>query len=235
MGIQSYSLRGFKLDKAIEATKDLGLEWWEAYDGHIPINEDFAFRSETRQLLRLNGVKLRTFGVMGFDQNSGRSRRIFDFARAMGIETLSADPTPDAFPILEQLTEEFGINIAIHNHGPGSRYDKIDNVTNAVRHRAKRIGACVDTGHFLRSKEDPVQALKRLEGRVFGVHLKDVKDATRFTLLGQGDLDVSAVLKELNKQRYAGILSLEYEENPQDPLPDIKQCLEVVRKALAQI
>ena len=68
MGIQSYSLRGLKLDKAIEATKELGLEWWEAYDGHIPVNEDFALRSETRQLLRQNGVKLRTFGVMGFDQ-----------------------------------------------------------------------------------------------------------------------------------------------------------------------
>src|SRR5688572_22352203 len=153
MGIQSYSLRGFKLEKAIEATKDLGLEWWEAYDGHIPVNDDFAFRSDVRQVLRANGVKLRTFGVMGFDQNSGRSRRIFDFARAMGIETLSADPTPDAFPILEQLTEEFGINIAIHNHGPGSRYDKIESVASAVRKRAKRIGACVDTGHFLRSKE----------------------------------------------------------------------------------
>lgn len=235
MGIQSYSLRGLQLQKAIEATRELGLEWWEAYDGHIPVNDDIAFRSETRQLLRLNGVKLRTFGVMGFDQNSGRSRRIFDFARAMGIETLSADPTPDAFPMLEQLTEEFGINIAIHNHGPGSRYDKIESVTNAVRNRSKRIGACVDTGHFLRSKEDPVQALKALEGRVFGVHLKDVKDATRFTILGQGDLDVAAVLKELNRQRFSRILSLEYEESPQDPLPDIRKCLEVVQTAISKM
>ena len=235
MGIQSYSLRGLKLDKAIEATKDLGLEWWEAYDGHIPVNEDFAFRSETRQLLRQSGVKLRTFGVMGFDQNSGKSRRIFDFAKAMGIETLSADPTPDAFPILEQLTEEFGINIAIHNHGPGSRYDKIESVFNAVRNRSKRIGACVDTGHYLRSKEDPVIALRILKGRVFGVHLKDVKDATRFTLLGQGDLNVAGVLKELNEQRYGGILSLEYEENPENPLPDIRKCLETVKAGVRTI
>ena len=235
MGIQSYSLRGLQLQRAIEATKDLGLEWWEAYDGHIPVNEDFAFRSDVRQMLRANGVKLRTFGVMGFDQNSGRSRRIFDFARAMGIETLSADPTPDAFPILEQLTEEFGINIAIHNHGPGSRYDKIESVVSSVSKRAKRIGACVDTGHFLRSKESPVEALKRLEGRVFGVHLKDVKDATRFTILGQGDLNVAGVLKELEQQRYSGVLSLEYEESPQDPLPDIRKCLEVVRIAVAKM
>ena len=78
------------------------------------------------------------------------------------------------------------------------------------------------------------EALKALEGRVFGVHLKDVRDATRFTILGQGNLDVVGILKELNRQRYGGILSLEYEESPQDPLPDIRKCLEVVQSAISR-
>ena len=37
------------------------------------------------------------------------------------------------------------------------------------------IGACVDTGHYIRSDEDPVEAIERFGKRTFGVHLKDVK------------------------------------------------------------
>jgi sugar phosphate isomerase/epimerase len=235
MGIQSYSLRGKKLPEALAATKELGLAWWEAYDGHIPVADNPADRGEIRVLLAQNGIKLRTFGVMGFTADEARSRRIFEFARLMGIETLSADPAPEAFPSLVHLTAEFGVNIAIHNHGPGSRYDKIDSVWNAIKDRPARIGACVDTGHFLRSKEDPVRAIELFGDRVHGVHLKDVKDATQFKILGQGDLDVSGTLRALKKIGFDGILSLEYEENPQNPLPDIKACLEVVRRTLEKI
>lgn len=232
MGIQSYSLRGMKLDQALAATKALGLQWWEAYDGHIPIYDNPADRSETRVKLAENGIKLRTFGVMGFSADSERSRRIFEFARLMGIETLSADPTPDSFAALERLTDEYKVNIAIHNHGLGSRYDKIESVWSAIKDRNPRIGACVDTGHFLRSKEDPVKAIELFGARVHSVHLKDVKDATRFTVLGEGDLDVAGTLRSLKKLNFGGILALEYEENPSNPIPDIEACLKRVRSTL---
>lgn len=235
MGIQSYSLRGMKLDQALAATKDLGLQWWEAYDGHIPVYDNPADRGETRLKLSLNGVKLRTFGVMGFDGNVERNRRIFEFARLMGIETLSADPAPESFASLEGLTREFGINIAIHNHGPGSRYDKIDSVWKAVKDKGPRIGACIDTGHFLRSREDPVKAIELLGDRVHGVHIKDVKDATKFTILGEGDLNLVGTLKALKHVQFDGILSLEYEESPQNPLPDVRACLAAIRSALQKI
>lgn len=235
MGIQSYSLRGMKLDQALEATSKLGLQWWEAYDGHIPVYDNPADRSEARLKLTLNNIKLRTFGVMGFNEDEERSRRIFEFARLMGIETLSADPTPEAFPSLERLTREFNVNIAIHNHGPGSRYDKIDSVWRAIKDRNPRIGASVDTGHFLRSKEDPVRAIELFGRRVHGVHIKDVKDATKFTILGEGDLDVAGTLRALKKVDFSGILALEYEEKPDNPLADIQACLKVIRDTLARI
>lgn len=235
MGIQSYSLRGFKVDQALAVTKELGLGYWEGWEGHIPMSDNLADRSENRMKLRAAGVRMTTFGVMGFSADMARSRRIFEFARAMGVGVLSADPTPDAFPSLEALTEEFDIRIAIHNHGPGSRYDKISSVVDAVKNRSSRIGASVDTGHYLRSSEDPVDALKRLEGRVFSVHLKDVKDTKQFKILGQGDLDVVGCLKTLKGQGYGHTLALEYEENPQNPTPDLVECLRVVREGLGRI
>ncbi|HTI49321.1 MAG TPA: sugar phosphate isomerase/epimerase, partial [Planctomycetaceae bacterium] len=133
------------------------------------------------------------------------------------------------------LVDEYQINIAIHNHGPKSRWNKIDDVVNAINNHHPRIGACVDTGHYLRSSENPVEAIERLKGRVFGVHLKDVKSSNFFTILGDGDLDVVGCLRALKAQKYQHSLALEYEENPQNPVPDIEICLKNLHAAMEQL
>jgi sugar phosphate isomerase/epimerase len=46
--------------------------------------------------------------------------------------------------------------------------------------RGKRIGACCDTGHWVRSGLHPVECLKKLEGRILGFHLKDVAQCVAF-------------------------------------------------------
>lgn len=237
MGIQSYTLRDFKVAEALEISKKLGLHYWESYPGHIPVGTVPKYIAEQNELLAGSGVKLVAYGVVGFDGNESKAREVFEFAKKIGIESISADPNKDeaTFKLLDKLVEEYGVNIAIHNHGPGAKYDKIDDVVNAVKDHNPRIGACVDTGHYLRSKENPVEALERLKDRVFGVHLKDVKDAEIFKILGEGDLDLVGCLKILQKIKYKYCLALEYEENPKNPVPDIEICLENVQKAIAKL
>jgi len=235
MGIQSYSLRGYGLDEALAQTRRLGLRYWESFPGHIPPTTEPGRVAALREKLAAAGVELLSYGVVGFGRDADANRRMFEAARALGVRTLSADPEHEAFDQLERLVEEFGINIAIHNHGPGSRWDRIQQVVDACKQRHRRIGACVDTGHFLRSKEDPVRAIELLGPRVFGCHLKDVKDATRFAILGKGDLDIRGTLRALKKLEYREVLALEYEENPQDPMADLQECLAAVRSAAAAL
>ena len=244
MGMQSYSLRGFDAKTALQHTRTLGLSYWEAYPRHIPMGTLPKHLMLQKALLKEAGIKLLAYGVVGFDTNETKARQAFDFAKAMGIVSLSANPNKDkgTFDLLDKLVEEYDIAIAIHNHGPGAKYDKISDVEQMVKDRHPKLGACVDTGHFLRSDEDPVEAMERLGKRVFGVHMKDVKtiekDGKRqkiFTILGQGDLNVVGVLKVLKKLKYQNCLSLEYEENPQNPLSDIEVCLKVIRDAVVKI
>src|SRR5579872_532342 len=237
MGIQSYTLRDFKVAEALEISKKLGLHFWESYPGHIPIGTVPKYIAEQKELLDASGVKLVAFGVVGFDGNESKAREVFEFAKKIGIESISANPNKDeaTFKLLDKLVEEYAVNIAIHNHGPGEKYDKIDDVVNAVKDHHPRIGACVDTGHYLRSKENPVEALERLKDRVFGVHLKDVKDAKIFKILGEGDLDLLGCLKVLHRIKYKYCMALEYEENPKNPVPDIEICLQNVQKAIAKL
>jgi len=235
MGIQSYSLRHFPLERALELTNKLGLRFWESYNAHIPLTTDPSKVAATQALLKQHKVKLGAYGVVRFTKDKAASRPIFEGAKALGIAVISADPDPDSFDSLDELVQEFGIAIGIHNHGPGHRYDKLIDVTRAVQGRHPLIGACVDTGHFLRSKVDPVEVIVDLGPRVFGCHLKDVKDATHFTVLGKGDLNLVGVLKELKKLKFKQVLALEYEENPADPIADIEACLLATREAVTKI
>jgi sugar phosphate isomerase/epimerase len=241
LGLQSYSLRGYttggKSDvrKAIAVSKDLGIHFWESYTQHVPMGADAGTVKALRQEIEANGIHVGGYGVVHFTKDESGARKIFDFARTLGVSYLSADPSADSFDLLDKLVEEYGIAIGIHNHGPGHRYARIDAIAAAIKDHSPRIGCCIDTGHFLRSREEPVRAAEVFGKRVYGVHLKDVKNAETFTVLGQGDLRTVDLLKVLAANKYDHVLAIEYEEKPEDPLEDIRACLAEARKAIAAV
>jgi inosose dehydratase len=239
MGIQSYSLRAFGIDGpegALAKIHELELHWVEFFRAHFPPTQDPAKIQEMKDKLAKYGLTISAHGVQGFNKDHDANEAFFKFAKAAGIRNISADPTPDAFDSLDKLVARYDIRIAIHNHGPGARYDKIDNLLDAVKGRDKRIGACADLGHYIRSAEDPVEVIQKIGDRLFGVHLKDFaeqKKQTKGVLLGKGHLDVVGVFKALKKVKFPadGALSLEYEENPNDPMGEIKECLAIAAEA----
>ncbi len=241
MGIQSYSLRGYRhegkpdVQKALAVTKDLGLHYWESYTDHVPMNADAGKLKALKHEIEAAGVTVMGYGVVHFSKDFNANRRIFDFAKAMGLKYLSASPEPGSFDGLDRLIEQYDVAVGIHNHGPGDHFAKIETIEAAIKDHHPKIGCCIDTGHFLRSREDPVHAVEVFGKRIFGVHLKDVKDAKEFTVLGKGDLRTVDLLKALAAHKYDYCLAIEYEEKPEDPSDDIKECLAEVRKVLAEV
>jgi len=235
MGIQSYSLRHFKLDEALAKSKELGLHYWESYNAHIPTTNDAQQVAALKREAAEAGIQVIGYGVIKFTRDHDANRKIFEFGKALGLGYLSADPDQDSFESLDKLVAEYGVAIGIHNHGPGHHYEKIDTIAKAIKDHHEKIGCCIDTGHFLRSKEDPVRAVEVFDKRIYGVHLKDVRNATQFTVLGKGDLRTVDLLKALAKRNYSYCLALEYEENPSAPMDDIRACLAEVRRAVTMI
>lgn len=236
LGMQSYSLRKYPVDQALKHMQELGVKSVEFAGGHFPLSSSPQQIAELKQKTAAAGIKILGHGVNGFSKNHEANRRIFEFARQAGVRNLSADPTEDAFDSLDKLVAEYDIRIAIHNHGPGARYDKIDDVLKAINGRDKRIGACADLGHYIRSAEDPVRAIRMFQGRLYGIHLKDFaeprKDA-HGTILGKGQLDVVGVFQALKKVDFPAdaALAIEYEEHPDNPLDDLKQCMAIAMEA----
>ena len=239
LGIQMYSLRGFPVDVALGHVKDLGLKFIEFYPGMFPLTDDRAAIEAMRKKVADLGLTMSAYGVSRFTKDDAANRRIFTFAKAAGIPILGADPDPDSFASLDDLVKEFDIRIAIHNHGPTHRYNKAVDVLQAIENRDVRIGACADLGHFLRSGERPAEVIRLLSGRLYGIHLKDfaeMQDKTKGVILGKGHIDVPATFAALAQVGFPadGALSIEYEENKDNPLADIRECLRVAREAAAK-
>jgi sugar phosphate isomerase/epimerase len=238
MGLQTYTLRDFTFDQTLAHLKDLGLAYAQFFGKQLPITDDKARIDEAREKLKAAGVQILSWGVQGFSRNADNTRKAFDFAKAMGFSVYSASPSADSFESLAGLTREYGIKIAIHNHGPEDKtYGHLEQVQKAVEKWPVEIGSCVDTGHVLRIGEDPVQWIKALGPRVHDVHLKDFagpKGEDERTL-GKGKLDVVAVLKALKDVKFPGILALEYEKNGPKLLDDVKECLATVREAAQKV
>ncbi len=237
LGLQSYSLRNFPVDKAIAQTQELGLHAIEFFSGHFSLDSNAEQIAAMKAKLAKPEIRPWGHGVNGFTKDHDANRRIFEFAKKAGVRNLSADPTEDSFDSLDRLVAEYNIRIAIHNHGPGARYDKINDVLKAIKGHHKLIGACADLGHYIRSGEDPVKAIHLFEGRLYGVHLKDFdqpKANARGVILGKGQLDVVGVFRALDKVKFPadGSLSIEYEEKPEDPMDDLRQCVAISREAM---
>ncbi len=103
------------------------------------------------------------------------------------------------------------------------------------------IGACLDTGHLIRSAQlgknlDPATEVRTMGKRNFGMHLKDHDNKKNTDVVfGKGVLDVDSVLKALREVGFKGMISIEYEANPQDPSQDLKACIDIFNTAVKKI
>lgn len=194
-----------------------------------------------RELLRTlddRGMRMVNFYANVADKPD-ENRRIFEYAKEMKVETLVAEPPAQAFDGIEKLCDEFQINLAIHNHpkSPNYQYWNPDNVVKLCEGRSKRIGACCDTGHWVRSGLDPVECLRKMAGRIITLHLKDVVESgnpqARDAVLGTGKANFGAVLAELRRQGYRSAMSIEYEHESPQLMEDVAQCVAFVEKTVA--
>ncbi len=232
MGFQSYSLRQFPaLDDFVREASKLSLPYVELYRGHLAPDAPPERVEETRKRLAEAGLTVNAFGVEGFSADHAANEKLFQFGKALGVTNLSADPSKDAFDSLDQLVKQYDIRIAIHNHGPeDERWRKPEWILEAVEGRDPRIGSCSDLGHFIRADVDPVAALETLGSRVLGVHLKDFDADGKDVVLGEGRLDLKAVMATLTKIGFDGPLSLEFEG--EEPVAEMQTCLQRVREAI---
>jgi sugar phosphate isomerase/epimerase len=251
LGAQAYSFNRFTFFEAVDKTKECGMEYIEVFPGqklskdHPDVKTDHNMAEADRQImlqkLKDAGVKLTNYGVVGLPNNEAECRKVFDFAKEMGIQTIVAEPPEEAIGMIDKLCQEYKISVAIHNHPNPSHYWNPDTVLKVCKGRSHWIGSCSDTGHWMRSGIDPLEAIKKLgaEHRIISLHFKDLNkfgdrsahDVPWGTGMGQS----KAILTELARQGFKGSFSAEYEYNWLNSVPEITKCAEFFKKTAADL
>ncbi len=238
VGLQSNVLNVFspQLEPMLVHIANLGLHWVEFAHWHYGVTEDAERIAEVQALLARHSIRMEAYFLGEITADADRLRQTFQFARKNGVSVLVGQPTPEAFPMLNALVKEFEIKVAVHNYGPGHRFDRIDDVVRAVESWDRRIGYCLDTGHAMRSGEQPVEAVRRMGRRLYGLHLREQAAVQRDpqpreTIIGQGGLDLQALCRALRATGFAGPLSVEIYFNPKQPLEPLQRGLENLAQA----
>ena len=238
LAAQAYTFRGGTFFEAIDKTAAIGVKYIEAYPGQ-KVSKDIdekmgpGIKKETiaavKAKLKAKGVTLVNFGVTGIAGNEADARKLFDWAKEMGIATIVTESTPE---FLDKLCGEYGISAALHNHPNSWPPEK---VLAACEGKSKRMGACADTGHWMRRNIKPIDGVKMLKGRIVSLHLKDLNEFGKGhdVVWGTGKGDVKEVLKELHAQGFKGVFSIEYESK--FTLADLAACVKFFNGAAKEI
>ncbi|MFC2167056.1 family 16 glycoside hydrolase, partial [Acidobacteriota bacterium] len=240
--VQCYSFRQFTFMETLQKVKDLGLKYLQPYPGQrlsadqpgVPFNHNLSPENikQVKEKLRELGLTFVGYGVVPFKNDESQMRTIFDFAREMRIPTIVTEPAFDDFSLLEKMVKEYRINIAIHNHPPPTKYAQPEVVLANIKGLDERIGDCADTGHWMRTGVDPLEALRMLEGRIIDVHLKDLdvfgERGAKDVPYGSGKANIRDIMAELTRQNFAGYITIEYESEPEEPSASIQKGLDYI-------
>ncbi len=197
-------------------------------------------RREMKKRLDDRGMKMASY-YAPLEADVTAFRKVFDFAKEMGAETLVAEPPAEVFETLDKLCQEYKMNLAIHNHSEaaGSKYWRPENVLKVCEGRSKAIGACPDTGHYVRTGLAPVECLKKLDGRIITVHLKDAavfgNPESRDVPLGEGKANFTQVLQTLRALKFRGLATIEYEQLSPQLVEDVAKCVTFVETFAASV
>ena len=124
-----------------------------------------------------------------------------------------------------------GVRLAFHHH-MGTVVQTEEEIDRLLASTDDDVGLLLDTGHLLFAGGDPVAVARRHAQRIAHVHCKDVRDKVLaqvlredrsflravldgvFTVPGDGCIDFTGVLRELQRGYYAGWLVVEAEQDP---------------------
>ena len=246
IGCQAYSFNRFTLFEAIEKTEQTGSKVIEFFPGQALSPEQRTVKWDhnagdevialVKEKLAKHGLRGVNYGVVGIPSDEAGARKVFEFAKKLGLYGITTEST-ESIDIIEKLVKEYDIRVGYHNH---PRQDKNPNykvwdpnyILALVKDRDPRVGSCADIGHWQTSGLKPIDCLKILEGHIISMHGKErpaLGPGQHDVPFGAGGTDMGGVLAELKRQHFVGNISVEYEYNWDHSVPEIAQCIGFVR------
>jgi len=232
LGVQLWTFRMFTITEALQKADSCGIKYVEAFWGQalggetkdtFGISMTQAGRDKLKELLKSHNIQMVAMGVISPGTKEDWVAA-FKLAKEFNLSYITAEPKKTMWDFVDSLAGAYAIKIAIHDHPKPNGYWHPDSVLAAI-HGHANIGSCADIGHWTRNGLDVVDCLKKLEGHIYGVHLKDVivfgKTDAADTVVGKGVIKFDPIFAELKRQNFSGMFSIEHESNWYHGVPDV--------------
>jgi sugar phosphate isomerase/epimerase len=243
LGVATYSFREFQRDLCIKFVRQLGVEYVDVKEFHLPQTDPPALLDAGRKAFDKAGLKVIGGGNVSLaEPDEAGLRKHFEYARNVGFPMMICAPRHENLGIIEKLAIEYNIKMALHNHGPEDKnFPTPQSVLEAIKGMDARMGLCMDIGHTCRAGADPVEWIDKAGPRLFEMHTKDLKDlkgphdqpAFSQCPVGDGAIPIAEIFKHLKKIGYQGVCSLEYEIEADNPMPGMQKSFSYMRGVLA--
>jgi len=187
---------------------------------------------ETARLLAANGAP---YLVLADEMSEARMAIAGSACPADGFTEAQWEGAARLISCLAQMAAEMGVRSVFHHHA-GTHIETPGEVAHLLDATDPRLlGICLDTGHYLYGGGDPVAFARAQAPRIWHLHLKDIRadvletvrrerigylDAIRrgvFCELGQGDVDLAGVIRELEHAGFDGWAVFEQDIDPTVP------------------
>ena len=235
LGLKSYSFNEIEDNRAVAAAvKSCGVRGIDLSGSHVDY-DDPTGQEEVLAIYGEAGIRISGIGVVKLQNDQVFNRRFFDFAAKAGCKLVSASFLPEGhesiLKSLEKFCEEYGLRVAIHNHG-GKHWLGNSTILRYIFSRTSPlIGLCLDTAWCIQAGEDPITWIDAFGDRLYGVHLKDFRfdeNGRHYdTILGEGTLDLPATIKRI-ADLYTPDSSFVIEYEGENPVEMSKRCVEAI-------
>jgi sugar phosphate isomerase/epimerase len=189
-----------------------------------------------RKLFNDAGVAIYAWKQLDPGMSDEEMEYVFNVAEALGCThtTLELIDSPDSLKRIGQFAEKKKIYAAYHTHLQGSMtaFDRAFAVS-------KGNMANVDLGHFVAAGGDPVAFIRKFNGRISSVHLKDrttPANGQKNLPWGTGDTPLEEILQTMRREKhtYPASIELEYEiPTGSDAVKETRKCFDYCKAALA--
>ena len=239
LAIQTWTFHKYSFLESVDKADSLGIRYLEVYPGQqiggtIPGVFSYQLKKDERdkikQYLRYKNVKVIAIGVVDkYYYTKENLNDFFEFARYMEIPFITAEPEWQDLDEFNRLAIKYKVKVALHCHPkPASHYWHPDSTIKAMQGRS-HIGAWPDLGHWARNGINLVEGLKKMKGKLWGMHYKDIREFDNVnaidTIFGKGVCDLPTVMKEMKNQGFNGVVTLEYEVHEEDNMADLRKCI----------
>lgn len=190
-----------------------------------------------RKMFNDAGVTIYAWKQLNPNMSDGEMDYVFNVAEALGCThtTLELIDEPEPLRRIAQFAEKKKIYAAYHTHLQGSMtaFDQAFAVSKANM-------ANVDLGHFVAAGRNPIAFIKRFNGRIASVHLKDRTTPAHGqgnVPWGTGDTPLKEILLTMKRDRhtYPAAIELEYEvPSGSDAVKETAKCVGFCRAVLAK-